>query len=324
MSETIDMKILGVRTPVNVPADPEDALITDYGKYIDFVKRAEEEFNQKLRDFFTFSIKDRAIEKAAREWEKAGAILAGYAGTIFNVNKDNSELREYAMELYDKITKASMLRAQNMAKHRDRIMAADPNNKTEEERLTKIKQEADSSLIRAVSTQNRFMELYEKGECYDAARHEQEARASARAAEKRKLIPEGHIHTPGRIYPPIPIPIEEQVPYAPEPYREYKTQPVEAYNFDTELDEFVLKPGYVSEDGRIDSESVIWDRKNHQVVMKFRGGEPIIWPEWKATWLGDLPAEDSWCWEYLGRLGQRMRDEEHWEMFERRPYEEDN
>ena len=101
MSETINTKILGVQTPVHVPADPEDALITDYGKYIDFVKRAEEEFNQKLRDFFTYSIKDKAIEKAAREWEKAGAILAGYSGTIFNVNKDNSELREYSMELYD-------------------------------------------------------------------------------------------------------------------------------------------------------------------------------------------------------------------------------
>ena len=323
MSETINTKILGVQTPVHVPADPEDALITDYGKYIDFVKQSEEEFNQKLREFFSYDAKDKALEKAAKAWEKAGALLSGYAQSLFNFNKYNNELREYAMDLLDKVTKASMLRAQNMKKHRDRIMAADPNNKTEEERLTKITQEAEGSLIRAANTQSRYIDLFEKGECYEAAKHQEEAELSARAAELRKLIPEGHIHIPGRIYPPIPIPIEERVPFAPAPYREYKEQPPEAYTYDTELDEFVIKPDYVSPDGRIDSQSVIWDRKNHQVIMKFRGGEPIIWPEWKATWLGDLPAEDSWCWEYLGRLGIQMREDEQQKMFQRRPSEDE-
>ena len=202
-------------------------------------------------------------------------------------------------------------------------MAADPDNEAEEERLTKLKQEADCSLIRAVNTQRRYQELYDKGESYEASAHEQEAAAASRAEQLRKLIPEGHLHIPGRIYPPIPIPVGERVPFAPEPYQKYKEQPVEAYTFDTELDEFVLKPGYVSADGLIDSESVIRDRKNHRVIMKFRGGEPIIWPEWKATWAGDIPEADSWMWEYYGRLGAQMREGPAMGIFERRAYEDE-
>ena len=324
MSETIKKKVLGVETTVSVPADPEDMLTTDYGEYIDFVKQAEEEFDQKLRNFFTYTLKEKALEKAAKEWEKAGVILEGYACTLFNMDKDCAELREYAMELMDKVSKASGIRAKNLTKHRERVMAEKPEDKEEEARLTKIKQDADSSLIRAIRTQQRYHELYEKGECYQAAQHLEEAKAAASAAEMRKLIPEGHIHIPGRIYPPIPIPVGERVPHMPEPYEMYKNQPVEALMFDTELDEFVLKPGYVSPDGLIDDQSVIRDRANHQVIMKFREGEPIIWPEWKATWTGDIPDEDSWMWEYYGRLGEQMREDRRVRLFRPRPYEDED
>lgn len=322
MNETVNTKVLGSDTAVPVPSDPENAVITDYGLYLDFVQEAEADFMKKKDKFFACELKDIAIIKASREWERAGAILAGYAETLFNMFKDNDEARKYALEMLDKVTKAAGIRTRNMIQRRRVLMAADPDNEAEEERLTKLKQEADCSLIRAVNTQRRYQELYDKGESYEVSRHEQEAEVAAEAEQLRKLIPEGHLHIPGRIYPPIPIPVGERVPFAPGPYQKYKEQPVEAYTFDTELDEFVLKPGYVSADGLIDSESVIRDRANHRVIMKFRGGEPIIWPEWKATWAGDIPEADSWMWEYYGRLGAQMREGPAMGIFERRAYED--
>ena len=228
-----------------------------------------------------------------------------------------------ALELLDKVTKAAGARLTNLTRRRDRVLAGKPDDPEAERRLTKAKQEADCGLMRAMNTQARYKDLYEKGESYKAALHKEEAEISARAAEMRKLIPAGHLHIPGRIYPPIPIPEEQPVPDAPLPYRLYKEAPVEALRFDTNLDEFVLKPGYVSPDGLIDEHSVVWDRANHQVIMKLRGGEPIIWPEWKATWAGDLPEEDSLAWDYIRRQGRQMREDRVIHLFERSSYEDE-
>ena len=304
MKET---KFLGYDISIPEPADPEDALVPEYGRYLDHIKQAEKDFVRTIENFFSHTLQDEGLEKYAKEWERAGVILAGYAESLFNAFKDNDELRRYALELLDKVTKASGARLTNLVRYRDRVMARKPDDHEAERRLTKAKQDADAGLMRAMNTQSRYKDLYEKGESYQAAIHKEEAEASARMAEMRKLIPAGHLHIPGRIYPPLPIPEDQPGPSAPLPYRLYKEAPVEALMFDTELDEFVLKPGYVSPDGLIDEHSVVWDRANHQVIMKFRGGEPIIWPEWKASWAGDLPEEDSLAWDYIRRQGRQMR-----------------
>ena len=320
MKET---KFLGYDISIPEPADPEDALVPDYGRYLDHIKQAEKDFVRTMEKFFNHTLKDEGLEKAAKDWERAGVILAGYAESLFNAFKDNDDLRRYALELLDKVTKASGARLTNLTRRRDRVLAGKPDDPEEERRLTKAKQEADCGLMRAMNTQARYKDLYEKGESYKAAIHKEEAEISARAAEMRKLIPAGHLHIPGRIYPPIPIPEEQPVPDAPLPYRLYKEAPVEALRFDTDLDEFVLKPGYVSPDGLIDEHSVVWDRVNHQVIMKLRGGEPVIWPEWKATWAGDLPEEDSLAWDYIRRQGRQMREDRVIHLFERSSYEDE-
>lgn len=323
MSESIEKNILGTKTAVTVPQDAEDALITEYGEYLDFVKMSEQEFMQKKDKFYTHTLQDKALEDAAAEWEKAGALLIGYAQTLFNLDANRNDLRKYALELMDKATKAAGLCVKNLEKHRERVLAADPEKSSEEARMTRAKNQADSHLIRAINTQRRYIDLYENGECYANAQHQEEAELSARVEEMRKLVPEGHIHIPGRIYPPVPIPPGERVPVQPQPYQMYMDQPVEAMMFDEELDEFVLKPGYVSPDGLIDENSVIRDRKNHQVIMKFRGGEPVIWPEWKATWTGDVMDGHDWGLEYLARLGRQLQEDDHMELFHRQPYEDE-
>ena len=123
MTEMMEIKFLGCDLQIPQPEDPEDAVIPDYGNYLYYVKQAEEDFVKKMREFFSHTLKDKTIEKSAREWEKAGAILAGYATTMFNLCKDNDELRKYALDMLDKVTKSAGARVMNLTKRRERVMA---------------------------------------------------------------------------------------------------------------------------------------------------------------------------------------------------------
>ena len=323
MSEYRKTNYLGTSTPVLVTENPDDMLVTNYEDSISYVKTAEADFMKKKDEFFNHSVRDIALEDAAKAWEKAGVIMICYAATLFNMDAKNIKLRRYALELMDKAAKASSTRLNNLIRHREKLMADKPDDKVEEERLTQIKYEADHSFFRCIHTHQHYLELFAKGGCYEAEKHDADKKMAARVEEMRKMIPADHIYIPGRIYPPIPIPAGKRVPRHPEPYRRYKLAPVEALQFDKELDEFVIKPGYVSEDGLIDDQSVVWDRENHQVIMKFRGGEPIVWPEWKATWTGDMPKAGSWIAEYYMRLGMQNKLDGLMTVLTPQPYEDD-
>ncbi|MBQ4512537.1 MAG: hypothetical protein II969_06060 [Anaerolineaceae bacterium] len=72
--------ILGRPMSVPVTENADDMPITSYAPLVDIVKKAEEEFYQKAQEFFLHSLNDDKIVKASRAWERAGAVLAGYAG----------------------------------------------------------------------------------------------------------------------------------------------------------------------------------------------------------------------------------------------------
>lgn len=323
MDAFVEKKINGHKTQVIVTDDPQTAPITDYTPYVDCVKETEAEFDEYMDAFFKIALDDERIQKAAKDWEKSASILTGYALSLFNMDKDNDELRKYALQLLDRLSKTANMRRNNMAQHRKLMIGKHPGDEKVKDQATEAKHLADTALIRSANTQAHYIDLYQRGECYAAAEQKKEAERAARAEERRKMIPDDVLHIPGRIYPPVPIPVGERVPSQPLPYHMYKAQPLEAMEYNRELDEFVLKPGYVSPDGLIDADSVIRDRKNHQVIMKFRGGEPVIWPEWKATWAGDIPDEDSWIWQYYLRMGEQEEADKQMRMFERQPYEED-
>ena len=113
-------------------------------------------------------------------------------------------------------------------------------------------------------------------------------------------VPETHMYLPARPFPPVEIPEGVRVPNYPEPYIRMKTTDVEDLVYDLEHDEFIIRPGYVSEDGLIDDQSVVWNWEEGTVAMKFRGGEPEIWPFWKAKDAGDMPK--GWPARYLRRM----------------------
>ena len=127
-----------------------------------------------------------------------------------------------------------------------------------------------------------------------------EMKAGDRMRELEAKVPENHMYLPARPFPPVEIPEGVRVPDYPEPYVRMKTLDVKELNYDLEHDEFIIRPGYVSEDGLIDDQSVVWNWEEGTVAMKFRGGEPEIWPFWKAKDAGDIPK--GWPARYLRRM----------------------
>ena len=323
MSAFREANIIGKKTQVIVPENPEAAPITDYGIYLDSVHEMEDEFRQLQDAFFAIPTDDKRVLKAAKDWEACGAILAGYAASLFNIDKYNTELREYAQRLFDMITKASGLRKNNISQYRKLMMSKGDLDESEKDKLTKAKYAADSALIRAVNTQARYRELFEKGEILNNSQLKRDIAVAIDAKRYRDQVPDDVIHMPGRIYPPIPIPAGERVPEPPLAYQLEKDAPIEAKVYDRELDEFVLKPGYISPDGLIDDKSVIRDRAKGEVIMQLRGGEPVVWKEWKARGIWDVPDPNSWFAEYFIRLGAQIEADKVTRIFEPWPYELD-
>ena len=328
MSGFVTKNVMSIETQVAVADDPDDMLITEYTSIPDVIRKAEEDFYAKKNQFYTHTMKDEdGLLKASKAWERAGRILAGMARTAFHYKQSNAEQRKYALSMLELVADAANLRWGNLIKLVDRKIAADPNDETTVERMEKIRFHAYSSLASAVRTWTKYRDLHKKGIDYVSPKRAREIWAAEEYEKERKLVPEGIIRIPGRIYPPIPVPWGEPVPEPPLAYQLKKMTPAEHKVYDPELDELVLKPGYVSPDGLIDDQSVIYDRANHQVIMKLRGGEPVIWPEWKATWVGDVMEPGSWPEEYYMRLGLQMHfqelEEEEEQLFKKDPIEEE-
>ena len=327
MGEMKTENILGRPMSIPVTENADDMPITTYAPLPDIVKQAEEDFYQKMQEFLQHTLNDDGIVKAARAWERAGAVLAGYAGSLFNQDVNNVEQRKYALELYDKVSKGANLRQQNIRKYcNNKLQTLEEGEEKDKqtEKLDKIKFEVNNSLIRAINTYERFKDLYVKGGTYEISQMQNKIDDARKAEQIRSLLPRDRIHIPGRIYPPIPIPADQLVPEWPRPYREYKKAPVEAKEYNAELDEVVLKKDWVDPNGLVNADSIVWDREKGEVSMKLIGQEkPIVWKEWKATWTGDVMEDGSWPQEYYIRLGLQLRARQEFGLFEPQPYEED-
>jgi hypothetical protein len=163
--------------------------------------------------------------------------------------------------------------------------------------------------LRAYNTQTSYLKRYVSDPDYVTPELAMEKKASAEVAKGMKMIPKGHFFLPARPFPPARIPEGERVPYPPAAFEAWKNLPIEDFYFDTETDEFALPKGYISEDGTIDDESVVWDWENRTVTMKFRGGEPVTWPFWKPRDTFDVLKKGEWCTEYLQRLYRQILED---------------
>ncbi len=135
MSGRAMKNILGIQISAAVADDAENTLVTDYLPMVNIVKQAEEDFYSKMEKFFSYTLQDPGLEKAAKAWEKAGALLMGYAESLFKMDKADREIREYALELMDKASKAANIRLNNITRYCEKKINTDPNDTTTADKM---------------------------------------------------------------------------------------------------------------------------------------------------------------------------------------------
>ena len=286
--------------------------VDSFNRLVDNVMR----FYIKARDaYYATDPNTREILDAAKKWEKASRAMISRAAALFNLSGDDQELRKQALEIMKTCAEDTAKRELMIAAYTEQAVEEKPDDTTFADQMDQLNLHYMMSTDRAVNTQALYTKRFFHGDNYVDPLLEAETKASAAAAVIRRAVPEGHHYLPARPYPPERIPYDEMVPNTPEPFNRVKRMPVSEKIYDEELDEFVVPKGYISEDGMIDDESVVWDPENHTVACKFRGEEPVIWPYWKPADLRDVPKRGSWMVEYYQRLFRQWQEEYRFKLF---------
>ncbi len=170
---------------VRAVTDPEGAVqhITEPGGYFDFLKDAWEDYRKALEDFFATPVNDEKIIAAGRRWERFGRVLIGYAGTMFDLYRDDTEKRRLILELYDRFSKDMAIVQRNISKYRALLNAAEAPDPAALKRAENAEIESNRSMLRALNTQLRFRRLYQSGETYAGAEAELEEGCSERSEQ---------------------------------------------------------------------------------------------------------------------------------------------
>ncbi len=290
----------GRETRVKKPGAGETALITDYGSLDDYLSIFQEHYDEKRADFFDSVANDTDLPQKAKRWASASRTILSFARTLASAYGEKDKYYQTAQDIADMITKDSAIRLSNLNLHYKLMKKAYPKGDEKLIRLSKDVEEGMNFLNRAVATQTLIIKGVEAVTGGPAGLEmELETEAGRRACALEKRVPRGHMFLPARPFPAMEIPEGLRVPEYPEPYVRMKNVPVEDLVYDEEHDEFIIRPGYVSEDGLIDDQSVVWNWEEGTVAIKFRGGEPEIWPFWKAKDASDIPT--GWPARYLRR-----------------------
>lgn len=325
MSEMVTKNSAG--GPVQVKSEPGRPMLdTDFMDIAEALDWAKSKYERDRDDYFNTLPDEPAMEAKSKRWQRSAYELMRWAGTSFNHANGNEDQRKEALDIMDRVTKDSSIRLKNMIKHTGLMIDAEKKKEQTPEALQAFKDLMDqkeyetSSFFRnAVKTHSAFIDHFLKGDNYV---NKVEVEAAQFADDLRKqVLPKDRVYIPGRIIPPYPVPEGQRVPRKPDPYIIYKSQPVEAYEFDYEEEEIVLKEDYVSPDGLVDRDSVKFDRKNKKCTMKYRGGVPVTWDYWKADTTADMPEAGSWAEDYIYREYWQTAADEELGVLIRRPEE---
>ncbi len=256
--------------------------------------------------------------KAAEEVEKMAKVLIARVSVIFHMAEATLEKRQEGREIIDKICKDANIRERTCSQYYHAVEDKYPEKTDYISGLRVEKAERMNFLNRCMATQNHYINDGIKKNDYGKAKEEFDKKCAADAARIRSRVPDGHMFLPPRIFPHDPVPEGQPVPTRPEPYLRVGYLDVDHKEYDLEHDNFVVKPGYVSEDGLIDDQSVVWDYENNKVTIKFRGGEPIVWDFWKPKDTADVLGPDHWCYQYIRRLYWQNREAEEPGLFRKK------
>ena len=109
--------ITGDLMTVKEAAEGHIALVTDYESLDRSMDRAKEKYLRCKQDFFNSWADDADFLTKCKRWQRAANEYLRWAGTVFNVCKDDDEKRQAVRDIMDKITKdSSMLPPKNRIK----------------------------------------------------------------------------------------------------------------------------------------------------------------------------------------------------------------
>jgi len=282
--------------------DCADELITGYRSAADYLQRVRDIYERAKSDFYTLTPGDHRLLDYADRWRVNAIDLMRYACGYYRRLNATEEERKLALDLLDMVTKDSAARADNVSKYYDLLAGKFPEKKEWLLKAEKADRLHLMVLDRMMQTQTMYInkEIEENGGLTREQRMEREASKDVRKTYDR--IPKGHVYRPAYPYPPKRIPENEPVPGWPGPIQRIENIPVEEKVYDTELDEFVLPKGYISEDGLIDDKSVVYYPEIREVEFGYRGGPRYRWKYWKARNDRDVPRAGEWAVEYYQRF----------------------
>ena len=292
--------------------------ITDFDSFDARLKEAQADYDEVCKAFRKTDPNKRLIMKAAEKVEKVAKVLVARVSVIFHMPDATVEKRMEAREILDKISKDANIREQTCSQYYHAVAEKYPDMTDYLDGLRDEKQARMTFLNRCMNTQSHYENDGIKKNDYGKAKEESEKQCAAFAARVRSRVPEGHMFLPARIFPHDPVPEGQPVPVRPEAYWRAGAVDVDHKDYDLEHDNFVIKKGYVSEDGLIDDQSVVWDYVNNKVTIKLRGGEPVVWDFWKPKNTADVLGPDHWCYQYIRRLAIQLEEANEPGLFKRR------
>ena len=286
----------------------EIALITSCGSYDDILKDAQELYDELRDEFMTSSAeKDELPEKAA-EWAKASVHLIRAAASEMCAYPADAERQEKALHIMDVCRRDSYIRETNLKEHYICFRKKTADIKELRKKRAAL-MDGIQFATRARNTQIAWARKFLHGEAYEDPEMKYDREHGKEILDTLLGVPEGHRFYPAKIFPPYRVPAGQRVPYPPDAFTLWKKQPRHAFIYDSEHDEYILPKDYVSEDGRITGESVVFNWEEGTVTMKMEGEEPVTWPFWKARKSTDLMEPGSWCEEYQLRVYRQMEQD---------------
>ena len=294
---------------------------SDFDTYEARLAEAERDYREACEDYEASDPSQESIMDAAETVELAAKELIARALVMFHMFPTTEENKQRARMILDKITKDANKREQTCCNLYRHIRKTQPEKKEKINSLLRKKFKRMKFLDRCMRTQSYYDKKSMEGSDHADPIHKIEAEQSAKAERTRRCIPEGHRWLPPRIFPHDPIPEGLPVPTPPQPYMRVEAMEAAEKVFDTEHDNFVLAPDYISEDGLIDGESVVWDYVNNKVTMKYRGGVPVTWDFWQPKDTFDVLGPNDWCVQYMQRAWAQEYEALLPGLFKRRAWE---
>ena len=285
--------------------EPEaDALehIRDFSSLAEHLQEAENDYEEAMKTFRETNPGSRYIMDIAAQTEEAAKALISRALAYFTHYQASQEDKQRANQIIDRVTKDASIREMTCSQYYRFMKEANPGAKELIAAILKEKQKIMHFLDRCIRTQSIYLKKFEKSEDYVDPKAVEEIKSAAKAERERKCVPEGSRFCPPLPFYPERVPLDEFVPEIPGPYLDFVRLEPDQKVFNVEHQNFELPADYLSEDGKLDGDSIKFDYENHKVTMKYVGGEPVTWPFRQFIDPRDVPRPGEWYVEYYQRL----------------------